>query len=319
MVVMDHPRQCAQEWRICVWQQPWDCPRLFDRTPDYIYLLNPDTQVRPGAIAALVRFLTARPDVGIAGGSFENLDGSDWPIAFRFPTLFSEVDAGLHWGLASHLLKRWVVPRVMTQTPQPVDWICGASMMIRPAVLRPSADWTRTIFCTSKRLISAGVPGSPGHPTWYVPESRVMHVMGQSTGRKRMRTRERDAYPPTGLSPGADTMFWRLGLWRAAGIDVAALLAHSLGHLKRILQGRRRAGVPHFIRDLVRHSGPVARKSLNPRARRPCPTAQFSCCVASCAGAAGMFARRNQLITPCGISGKQSDVFRTTCRPHLTG
>src|SRR6185437_6888830 len=49
---------------------------------DYVYLLNPDTQVRPGAIASLVRFLEREPRIGIAGSSFENEDGSEWPIAF---------------------------------------------------------------------------------------------------------------------------------------------------------------------------------------------------------------------------------------------
>jgi hypothetical protein len=44
------------------------------------------------------------------------------------------------------------------------------------------------------------------------------------------------------------------GLWRAAAIDLVALLANSIGHLKRVLQGKRGAGVPHFIRDLFRHS-----------------------------------------------------------------
>src|SRR5579859_5560399 len=58
--------------------------------PDYIHLLNPDTVLREGAIASLVEFLEAHREVGIAGSSFENLDGSDWPFAFRFPTLVSE-------------------------------------------------------------------------------------------------------------------------------------------------------------------------------------------------------------------------------------
>src|ERR1035438_3655366 len=48
-----------------------------DGTPDYVYLLNPDAQVRRGAIGALVRFLEAHTTVGIAGSSFENLDGSE--------------------------------------------------------------------------------------------------------------------------------------------------------------------------------------------------------------------------------------------------
>src|SRR5580700_6586659 len=72
-----------------------------EHVPSYIYLLNPDAQVRPGAIASLVRFLESHPQVGIAGSSFEDLDGSDWPIAFRFPTLLSELDNGLAFGLVT--------------------------------------------------------------------------------------------------------------------------------------------------------------------------------------------------------------------------
>jgi N-acetylglucosaminyl-diphospho-decaprenol L-rhamnosyltransferase len=69
-----------------------------DRAPSYIYLLNPDAQVRPGAIKSLVSFLESHPQSGIAGSSFENLDGSDWPIAFHFPSLKSEMIGGLELG-----------------------------------------------------------------------------------------------------------------------------------------------------------------------------------------------------------------------------
>ena len=66
--------------------------RAYDTgTPAYVYLLNPDAQVRSGAIASLARFLEAHPDVGIAGSSFETRDGSNWPFAFRFPGLMSEL------------------------------------------------------------------------------------------------------------------------------------------------------------------------------------------------------------------------------------
>jgi len=221
--------------------------------PDYIYLLNPDTQVRPGAGDSLVRFLTDRPDVGIAGSSFENLDGSDWPIAFRFPTIFSEVDAGLQWSVVSRLLKRWVVARVMTRIPQPVDWICGASMMIRPAVLTSIGGmdehyflyFEETDFCRRARLA--------GHSTWYVPDSRVMHIMGQSTSVTDTR-QGLQRLPPYWFESRRRYYVLAFGLWHAAAIDLVALLANSIGYLKRILQGKRRAGVPHYIRDLIRHS-----------------------------------------------------------------
>jgi GT2 family glycosyltransferase len=61
-------------------------------------MLNDDTIVRKGAIGELVRFLEAHPDIGIAGSSFENRDSSDWPKAFRFPSLLSEFEEGLQFG-----------------------------------------------------------------------------------------------------------------------------------------------------------------------------------------------------------------------------
>jgi N-acetylglucosaminyl-diphospho-decaprenol L-rhamnosyltransferase len=224
-----------------------------DGIPDYIYLLNPDTQLRPGAIAALVRFLNDRPEVGIAGSSFENLDGSEWPIAFRFPTILSELDAGLQWGVVSRLLKRWVVARVMTRTAEPVDWICGASMMIRPAVLASIGGLDENYFLYFEETDFCRRARGAGHATWYVPESRVMHIMGQSTSvtDTRQGTRRLPAY---WFQSRRRYYVLAFGLWRAAAIDLVALVANSIGHLKRIFQGRRRAGVPHFIRDLIRHS-----------------------------------------------------------------
>ena len=129
-------------------------------SPSYLYLLNPDAQVRPGAIAALARFMELHPEVGIAGSSFENPDGSEWPIAFRFPTILSELDAGLETGVVTRLLRRWVVARRMTMTPQQVDWVSGASMMLRPRCCAPSADSTRTTFSTSRRQTSPYARGA---------------------------------------------------------------------------------------------------------------------------------------------------------------
>jgi N-acetylglucosaminyl-diphospho-decaprenol L-rhamnosyltransferase len=222
-------------------------------TPDYIYLLNPDTQVRDGAIGSLIRFLEANKQVGIAGSSFENLDGSEWMIAFRFPSLLSEFDSGLGIGFITRLLRRWVVPRRMTKTTQPTDWICGASMMIRTSVIRTTGGldenyflyFEETDFC--RRAIRAGFP------TWYVPESRVMHIMGQSTqvtderlGRRRL--------PPYWFESRRRYFAVTFGVTYAAATDIVALLAHAVGWLKRLLSGRRRDSVPHFIRDLLRHS-----------------------------------------------------------------
>ena len=60
-----------------------------ENAPDYVWLLNPDTIVCPGAAAALIDFLDGNSAVGIAGGRLEDSDGTPQTAAFRFPSLLS--------------------------------------------------------------------------------------------------------------------------------------------------------------------------------------------------------------------------------------
>jgi N-acetylglucosaminyl-diphospho-decaprenol L-rhamnosyltransferase len=220
-------------------------------SPNYVYLLNPDAQVRPGAISSLVRFLEVQPNVGIAGSSFETLDGNDWPFAFRFPTLVSELSHGLQFGLVERLLKRWTVARPMTMTRQPTDWISGASMMVRPAVFAAIGGLDENYFLYFEETDFCYRARQAGFSTWYVPESRVMHIIGQST-----------KITDAPLAPRRLPAYWfesrkryfavTAGISHAMIIDIVAVLAHSLGLLKRI--ALRRSGIPYYIRDLLRHS-----------------------------------------------------------------
>jgi N-acetylglucosaminyl-diphospho-decaprenol L-rhamnosyltransferase len=223
------------------------------RRPDYVYLLNPDAQIRSGAITTLVGFLEARPDVGIAGSSFEDFDGSEWPIAFRFPGVLSEISSGLQIGLISQLLRRWETARIMTQTTQPTDWICGASMMIRPAVFEAIGGFDENYFLYFEETDFCYRARRAGYPTWYVPASRVMHIRGQSTkvtdlnlGPKRL--------PAYWFASRRRYFYVTFGRSRAMAIDVAAVIAQCLGWLKRLMRGRENTGTPHFIRDLLAHT-----------------------------------------------------------------
>ncbi len=246
-----------------------------EREPAYVYLLNPDAQVRPGAIAELARFLEARPDVGIAGSSFERPDGNDWPIAFRFPTRLSEVEAGLQWGLVTRLLHRWVVVRRMTNSPQQVDWISGASMLIRRAVLESIGGLDENYFLYFEETDFCYRARRAGFSTWYVPQSRVMHMGGQSTLATDSGSPKR--LPAYWFESRRRYFAVTLGVRGAIAVDVAALVAHSLGALKRIALGRRRSAVPHLIRDLVWHSALCTRNRVIPAARCELSFAKTKC------------------------------------------
>ena len=226
---------------------------LQDRSLSYVYLLNPDAQVRPGAITSLTRFMESHPEVGIAGSSFENLDGSDWPIAFHFPSLMSEMLQGMEIGPLMRIFRPWMVAQTMTKVTQPIDWICGASMLIRPAVLEAIGGMDENYFLYFEETDFCYRARKAGFPTWYVPESRVMHIMGQSThvtdqtqGPKRM--------PPYWFESRRRYFAVTYGIVHAVTIDLIAILACSVGLLKRTALRSRHTATPHFIRDLIRHS-----------------------------------------------------------------
>ena len=221
--------------------------------PSYIYLLNPDAQVRPGAIAGLVRFLETHPDAGIAGSGIDNSDGSEWPIAFRFPSLLSEIESGLRFGPVSRVLRRWTVAQRMGSSPQRVDWVCGASMMIRPAALAAVGGFDENYFLYFEETDLCQRAARAGFQTWYVPDSRVMHIRGQSTGVTDMTLGPR-RLPAYWFESRRRYFATRFGTGGGIAIDVIALLANSLGTLKEVALGRRRGVVPHFLRDLLRFS-----------------------------------------------------------------
>ncbi len=217
-------------------------------TPSYIFLLNPDTQARRGAIGSLVRFLEAHPHVGIAGCSFEGADGNDWPFAFRFPTLMSELTQGLEVGLITHLLPSWTTVRSMARSEEQVDWISGAAVMIRPKVLDAIGGLDENYFLCFEETDFCRRARSAGFATWYVPESRVMHIGGFSTNPNNLRL------PSHWFDSRRRYFAVTFGIPRAIAIDVIAVVAHLLGSLKRIVQRRRHTAVPYYIRDLVNHS-----------------------------------------------------------------
>jgi len=237
--------------------------------PDYFHLLNPDTRAYPGAVKKLVEFLDAHPEAGLAGSSIENADGSDWPIAFRFPTLASEIDRGMDFGLITRVLDRWVVSRKMGKEPQPIDWVPGASLMLRREMVEAVGGldeqyflyYEETDFCLKARRA--------GYTCWYVPDSRIVHIAGQSTGVTR-RDRKAVKTPAYWFESRRRYFAKNHGVAYAALTDMAFCLALGIGDLKRLIKGDR-LKAPHAVGQVLRQSPLLPRnRAVSPeRAYRP--------------------------------------------------
>jgi N-acetylglucosaminyl-diphospho-decaprenol L-rhamnosyltransferase len=151
-------------------------------SPDYIWLLNPDTQISPGAGLSLFNFLDKNEKVGIAGSCLINHDGAEWGVAFRFPTIISEIEQALQFGPFSRLVKNYVVAQKMGNDPCQVGWLPGASMMIRSKVFNKTGLFDEDYFLYYEETDFCLNAKSKGWTSWYIPSSKVMHIAGQSTG-----------------------------------------------------------------------------------------------------------------------------------------
>ncbi|HEY6879188.1 MAG TPA: glycosyltransferase family 2 protein, partial [Polyangiales bacterium] len=114
--------------------------------PDAFHFLNPDTVVHPGAVLSLVRFLHEHPRAGAVGSRFEHADGTPWPIAFRFPTPWGELEGSAQLGILTRWLGQHSVARELGEQPEQVDWLSGASMMMRRECLEQVGGFDETYF-----------------------------------------------------------------------------------------------------------------------------------------------------------------------------
>jgi hypothetical protein len=228
--------------------------------PDAFWLLNPDTRVRPGAVAAILAFLRDHPAAGIAGTALIEGNGTPWPYAFRFPTILSEIERGARCGPLTRLLADRTVLREMSQQDAPVDWVSGASMVVRRDVFDSIGlmddhyflYFEETDFCLRARRA--------GWSCWYVPTAEVVHLAGQSTGLTESR-------PATGRVP----RYWfesrrryfvrNHGRGYAILADIGWTAAYLFSKARRRAKARMESDPPSLLSDFLRNSAIVTTRS----------------------------------------------------------
>jgi len=156
-----------------------------DDPPELVYILNSDAFPAEDAIDELISFLETHPDVGIAGSAIHGVDGLPHLTAFRFPSFTSEVLGGFQLGALKKLLPEREVPiQPMPERTQQVDWLAGASMMLRRELLETVGLFDETFFLYFEETDLCRRSSLRGWSCWYVVESRVAHIGHGSTGLK---------------------------------------------------------------------------------------------------------------------------------------
>lgn len=228
--------------------------------PDYIYILNSDAFPGAGAIRALLEHLEAHPEVGFAGSYIHGEDGTPHRTAFRFPSIASELEGAARLGPISRALRHRIVAQPIPEATGCVDWLAGASLMMRQSVLDRIGLFDERFFLYFEETDLCRRAALAGWRTAYVRESEVAHIGSVSTGMKN-----RARMPAYWFDSRRHYFVKNHG----AGYAFAALLAHVLGGLlwraRLLVQRKDRGDPPYFLRDLIRHAmRRAARESMGP-------------------------------------------------------
>jgi GT2 family glycosyltransferase len=153
---------------------------ILKSTGSYVLLLNPDTEVKPGAFEAMVRFLEANPQAGGVGARLLNPDGTLQVSCYQVPTLPRELWRMFHLDA----LRPYGVYRMTDwdlDTARKVDIIQGACLIIREEALSQVGLLDEKYFIYSEEVDLCHRLCQAGWPLYWVPQAEVIHYGGQST------------------------------------------------------------------------------------------------------------------------------------------
>lgn len=150
----------------------------------YVLFLNPDTEVAPDALQAMVSYVEAHPEVGVLGPQLRYGDGSHQSSRRRFPTLatfFLESTLLQRWWPRNQVLARYYVLDRPDDAISKVDWVVGACMLIRRAVLDQIGGFDEGFFMYSEELDLCRRAVDAGWQVVYYPQAVVTHYEGKSS------------------------------------------------------------------------------------------------------------------------------------------
>ncbi len=162
----------------------------------YVFLLNPDTEVLDDALATMVAFTDAHPDVGVVGPQLLNPDGGVQSSRRRFPTLLtaffestwlrpypprSPLQGGSCPYAPRGLLERYYVLDRPDDATQDVDWVDGAALMARQEAIQQVGVMDEGFFMYSEELDWCRRFREAGWRVVYLPEARIIHHRGKSS------------------------------------------------------------------------------------------------------------------------------------------
>jgi len=144
---------------------------------EYVFLCNPDLELRSGSLDMLLSFAEEHPDFGIIGPKLLYADGGVQESSRRFPK-FSDLFLK-RLGLFPFFKKRvgrYLMHDVNLNESVTVDWLVGAAMLMRRDVFLQLGGFDERFFLFFEDTDLCRRAGEIGYPVWYHPRAEVVHT-----------------------------------------------------------------------------------------------------------------------------------------------
>jgi N-acetylglucosaminyl-diphospho-decaprenol L-rhamnosyltransferase len=238
--------------------------RLLDEAQgELCLLLNEDTELRPGATAALVEALRADPRAAAAGALLLDPTGRPQPCAWRLPGLGSAVASAL-------FLHRVLVTESGNERTREVGWVQSAAMLVRRRAAEEIGFLDPEFFVYSDETDFCKRLGDAGWSVLHVPAATAVHHEQLATDLEASRRRivefhrGRDRYMRKHHSAPVAALVRVLTAWTYVPRALAALVlpghdpARYLAHARAALRPSRGEGLQEAAEAYNRSSSRAA-------------------------------------------------------------
>jgi N-acetylglucosaminyl-diphospho-decaprenol L-rhamnosyltransferase len=143
---------------------------------EYLLFLNSDAEIKDQGFIKMVDYLKKNENVGILGGALKNEDGSAQSSVGKFYNL-------LNLFLAMVGLERAGLLRESPNQIKKVDWVSGASLMIRKQVFEKIGGFAKELFMYAEDMELCYKANKKGFVTYFYPEVTLFHKERGSSNR----------------------------------------------------------------------------------------------------------------------------------------
>lgn len=211
--------------------------------PDVLWFLNPDTLVEETDPRPALAWFESDPSVGIVGTGLVDPEGEPEVGGHRDPRPVSEF---VRTGGALRVLQRWAVSDPALDRPGPVDWVSGASLMMRSSAFEQVGGFDEGFFLYFEEIDLCRRARRAGWNVVYEPRARIVHLEGRTTGVDARKPRPRYWYESR-----RRYFVKHFGVPGLLAADVAWGVGRAVGAI------RRKGADACRLTDLWRCDGPV--------------------------------------------------------------